>query len=109
MTNEEALEKMSNLAVTYSQIDADTCELFTIAKEALEKQVPIEHHHTRVVKLKIVEVTVANLHVYHHEDTETGMRESVCPCCLGVILTSEKEYPKFCTLCGQAIDWSDER
>lgn len=40
MTYEEALDKMTNLAVTYSQIDADTCELLTIAKEAIEKQIP---------------------------------------------------------------------
>ena len=57
---------------------------------ALKKQMPVEHHHTVV-----------------HEVHDMA-RFSVCPCCLGLILTSPEEFPKFCTWCGQAIDWSDE-
>jgi hypothetical protein len=57
-------------------------------KEALKKQIPKEHHHTRV------------------KDVVDRVRESVCPSCLGIIVTREEEYPKHCTWCGQAIDWS---
>lgn len=65
---------------------------FNIAIEALKKRVPVEHHHTVVRKCKLID-----------ED----IRLSICPSCLGVILTSAEEFPKFCTWCGQAIDWSD--
>ena len=59
------------------------------AIEALEKQIPKEHHHTRVIAVN------------------ADIRESICPSCLGVIATNKKEYPKYCTWCGQAIDWSE--
>lgn len=66
----------------------DVPEYYAVV-EALEKQIQKEHHHTRVVEVKC------------------KTRESVCPACLGVIITVESEYPKHCTWCGQAIDWSD--
>lgn len=59
------------------------------ALAALEKQTPKEHHHTRVVNIYC------------------KMRQSICPECLSMINTAENEYPKFCTWCGQALDWGD--
>lgn len=63
----------------------------TITKiaELCEKQIPKQHHHTKIVEINC------------------RARESICPACLCVIITSESEYPKYCTWCGQAIDWSD--
>lgn len=55
---------------------------------ALKKQIPKEHHHTRV------------------REVTDKVRESVCPSCLLIIVTGEEQYPKHCTWCGQAIDWS---
>lgn len=68
----------------------DYKEAARVSINALEKQIPKEHHHTRVVEVKC------------------KARESVCPACLYVIITKENEYPKHCTWCGQALlDWSD--
>lgn len=64
----------------------DVSEYYAV-KEALEKQIPTEHHHTRIVNV------------------ECKMRESTCPNCLGAIVTKEDEYPKHCTWCGQRIKW----
>ena len=63
-------------------------EALDIAIEALEKRIPVEHHHTMVGEI--------------HDDK---VRTSICPNCLGCILTVAEEFPKFCTWCGQAIDW----
>lgn len=63
-----------------------------LAIEACEKKIPMEHHHTVVRKCKLID-----------ED----IRLSICLSCLGVILTSAEEFPKFCTWCGQAIDWEE--
>ena len=56
--------------------------------DAIKKQIPIGHHHTRIDKIK------------------DKARISICPSCLGCIITKEKEYPNFCTWCGQKLDWS---
>lgn len=61
-----------------------------MAVEALEKKDPIEHHHTIVGECSGGE----------------KIRTSICPSCLGCILTVEEEFPRFCDWCGQAIDWS---
>ena len=58
--------------------------------EALKKQIPMEHHHTIVGEC--------------HDEKARG---SVCPSCLGYIVTVAEEFPRFCTWCGQAIDWDD--
>lgn len=60
-----------------------------LAIEACEKQIPIEHHHTIVGECSGGE----------------RVRTSICPNCLGCILTVEEEFPRFCDWCGQAIDW----
>ena len=50
----------------------------------------MEHHHTIVCECSGGE----------------KIRTSICPNCLGCIMTVEEEYPRFCAWCGQAIDWS---
>ena len=57
--------------------------------EALDKQIPMEHHHTIVRECSGGE----------------KVRTSICPNCLGCILTVEEEFPRFCDWCGQAIKW----
>ena len=64
-------------------------EALDMAVEALSKQIPIEHHHTIVGECSGGE----------------KIRTSICPSCLGCILTVEEEFPRFCAWCGQAIDW----
>lgn len=58
-------------------------------KNALGKQRPVKHHHTMLVRA---------------DDT---VRISICPVCLGVVISNGSQYPNYCTWCGQAIDWSD--
>ena len=60
------------------------------AIEALDKQIPMEHHHTIVGECSGGE----------------KVRISICPNCLGCIMTVEEEFPRFCAWCGQAIDWN---
>lgn len=90
MLYKEALDKITNLAVTYSQIDADICELLTIAKKAIEKQIskkPVDI--CKTIKIK-------------RNGEDTIIRNVCCPCCGGIV---DGDY---CYSCGQAIDWSDE-
>ena len=56
--------------------------------EALEKQIPMQHHHTRIDKI------------------DDYVRVSICPNCLSAIYTYMIEYPAYCSHCGQKIDWS---
>lgn len=70
--------------------DIKITEALEMAVEALKKQDPIEHHHTIVGECSGGE----------------KIRTSICPSCLGCILTVEEEFPRFCDWCGQAIDWS---
>ena len=59
-----------------------------LASDALYKQIPMQHHHTMVGECSGGE----------------KIRTSICPSCLGCIMTVEEEFPRFCTWCGQAID-----
>lgn len=59
---------------------------------ALSKQIPMEHHYTIVGECSGGE----------------KIRTSICPNCLGCITTVAEEFPRFCTWCGQAIDWEKE-
>ena len=54
------------------------------------REIPMEHHHTIVRECSGGE----------------RIRTSICPNCLGCIMTVEEEFPRFCAWCGQAIDWS---
>lgn len=53
------------------------------------REIPMEHHHTVVGECSGGE----------------KIRTSICPNCLGCIMTVAEEFPRFCTWCGQAIDW----
>lgn len=53
------------------------------------REIPMEHHHTLVNKCSGGE----------------KVRTSICPNCLGCVMTVEEEFPRFCTWCGQAIKW----
>ena len=54
------------------------------------REIPMEHHHTIVNKCSGGE----------------KIRTSICPNCLGCIMTVEEEFPRFCVWCGQAINWN---
>lgn len=54
------------------------------------REIPMQHHHTIVGECSGGE----------------KIRTSICPNCLGCIMTVEEEFPRFCDWCGQAIDWS---
>ena len=56
--------------------------------EALEKQIPIQHYHTRI------------------DHINDSIRTSVCPCCLGFIYTFKDDYPIYCSHCGQKLEWN---
>lgn len=64
-------------------------EALDMAIEALKKRDPMEHHHTIVGECSGGE----------------KIRTSICPKCLGCIMTVEEEFPRFCAWCGQAIKW----
>lgn len=88
MTNAEAIKHLSSNEI-YTD---DWEEAILIAKEALEKQIP--------KKPQIKE--------FPDEDEESGDRYLwtfyICPVCgehIGL------RYNKFCSNCGQALDWSD--
>lgn len=85
---EISLERLKDVEPQDNWTEADWTHFKTI-KLALEKQTPKEHHHTRVINIFCL------------------MRQSICPECLSMINTAENEYPKFCTWCGQALDWGD--
>lgn len=90
MTHEEAIKTIQvAIAEVEWEYPMNYSVAFETAIEALEKQIAKEHHHTKVFSCN------------------SKARESICPSCLGVIITAENEYPKYCTWCGQKIDWSD--
>lgn len=89
MTAKEAINIILRSVVHSVKSRENLSEALFIMQKAMEKQTPKEHHHTRVVEVKC------------------KARESVCPACLYVIITKENEYPKYCTWCGQALDWSN--
>lgn len=101
MTYEETIKKIDFLIGGYQMlIDGNVAndekdsyrnliKVCETAKQALEKQIPKEHHHTRVIAINC------------------DVRESICPSCLGVIATNKEEYPKYCTWCGQRLNWSE--
>lgn len=90
MTNEEALNWFKDdLKNGKCSDECPQCNAMEKAIEALEKQIAKEHHHTKVFRCN------------------SKARESICPSCLGAIITAANEYPKHCTWCGQKIDWGD--
>lgn len=94
MTPQEAILRIKNHIEVHSRKEKHFAikitEALKMAIEALEKQIPMEHHHTRIFEI--------------HDKA----RISICSSCLGCIVTRKDEFPKFCTWCGQALDWSDQ-
>lgn len=94
MTYKEAKDVIANTHIQFARSNCKTIFLNALekAKDAIDKQIPMEHHHTKA-------------------GTTTGekARLSICPSCLGCIITVEDEFPRFCTWCGQAIDWSERK
>ncbi|MBQ2775149.1 MAG: hypothetical protein IJF40_04600 [Clostridia bacterium] len=90
MTAQEAIQflKETIAGCTFTK-DKQLKEVCEVSIEALGKQIPKKHHHTRVIEVNC------------------RARESVCPSCLSLVITTEDEYPKHCTWCGSKIDWSD--
>ena len=91
MTNEEAIEYISERYVTMSMcLTLDECrkhnKAISMAIEALEKQIP---------KKPII-----------IEETEDYFGHTLCPNCEKVEFGFTQ--PCFCDRCGQAIDWSDD-
>ena len=83
MTEHEAIKELNSCHAF-----GLSSECRSLAKLALEKQTPKEHYHTKI------------------NNINGFVRVSVCPDCLGLIYTFKDEYPKFCTQCGQKIDWA---
>lgn len=93
METKEAIERIKehkqiHFAKEYPRAIKIT-EALDMAVETLKKQDPMEHHHTIVRECSGGE----------------KIRTSICPNCLGNIMTVEEEFPKFCTWCSQAIKW----
>lgn len=91
MTYKQTKEQFLIALNSNAYINMCTTDDMLNAIVALIKQIPMEHHHTIVGECSGGE----------------KVRTSICPNCLGCILTVAEEFPKFCTWCGQAIDWSD--
>ena len=92
MTEKEAIKRIQDHMQVHKIGDYPHIylrEALDMAIEALEKQIPMEHHHTIVGECSGGE----------------KVRTSICPNCLGCIMTVEEEFPRFCAWCGQAIEW----
>ena len=80
---------------SYEGQDYSTCPqrlAYERVMEAVEKQVPKKYHRTRTI-----------------EQVIGGARETVCPSCLGVTVTCENQFPKYCAWCGSALKDGDEQ
>ena len=92
MTPQEAIQRIKTHNEIHSKKEPFAVyitEALQMAIQALEKQIPMMHHHTKVVEV--------------HDDA----RISVCPHCLNCIITNSEEFPRFCNWCGQAIEWEE--
>ena len=93
MTHEAALDVLKEAAVRLANLREHEIlyRAICVAIPAVEKQIPMEHHHTKIC------TTIGE-----------KVRVSVCPSCLGCIITLAEEFPSSCTCCGQALDWGDK-
>ena len=87
MTEQEALRIVANPHLKWKCVEVDSA--LTIIRNALDKQIPMQHHHTRIDKI------------------DDYIRVSICPNCLSVLYTYSIEYPAYCAHCGQHIDWTE--
>ena len=83
MTYEEAIKLLNSMAIYH--FDKYTTYAIDLAIEALDKQ---------ILKKPIEKYT-------DHDSTEAGL----CPFCNEGV----DEKMNFCSYCGQAIDWSDDK
>lgn len=83
MTYEEAIKLLNSVSIYH--IDKYTTYAIDLAIEALDKQ---------ILKKSIEKYT-------DHDGTEAGL----CPFCNEGV----DEKMNFCSYCGQAIDWSDDK
>lgn len=86
MTVEEAIEHLKGLYVEfdYTLQDDEILQAIDMARKALEKQVSIEHQHTRVDKI------------------DNKICLTICPNCFSVNYVIYKNgFPKYCNWCGQ--------
>lgn len=85
MTHEELVEKLKSEAAEIGSLDKEEKELFSMIVDALETRIP----------KKPIERFMFSY------DIDAG----VCPICnVGV-----NEEMNFCSCCGQAIDWKDDK
>ena len=90
MTYEEAIKHFKSLQKRYTkEHNGRMCEKVNLALEALEKQIP---------KKPIIREA---------EDSFGYVKHILCPNCEKADFGYER--PCFCRLCGQAIDWSDDK
>ena len=90
MTAQEAIHRIKTHNEIHSKKEPfaiHITEALQMAVKALEKQIPMMHHHTKVVEVS------------------DDARISVCPHCLNCIITNAEEFPNFCNWCGQKLDW----
>ena len=88
MTEQEIKE--IEVAIKHIETRNMSAKHLDMAVEALERQIPMQHHHTRIDKI------------------DDYVRVSICPNCLSVIYTYIVELPAYCTHCGQHIDWTNK-
>jgi len=89
MTNKQTREQFLLVWNSNAYLNMCTSDDMKNVIKALDKQIPVEHHHSIVKEV--------------HDGSK--IRISVCPSCLSLIYTNEIEFPKFCNECGQAIGW----
>lgn len=88
MTYEEALKLLNDMQFKdeYQGKDEYT-DMLLACKQALDKQIP---------KSPILDI------IY-----PSGIKSYKCPVCeKGCLVRTDLYYPKFCSNCGQALDWS---
>ncbi len=87
------INNIENFMASNSDADlavcADNISTLRTVIDAMEKQIAVQHHHTRVDLINDL------------------VRVSICPSCLWQNYTYKNSYPRFCTNCGQKLDWSD--
>ena len=94
MTPQEAIERLRKIPIRPKPDNALDLQAICIAKKALEKQIP----------KKPIEEEMDNL--WNGMSTFTLS----CPHCSKQIINvwSRADYrPHYCSICGQALDWSD--
>ena len=98
MTIKKAKECLTNLQITYSQLDENTSEMFGIAVASLEKQIP---------KKPIGFNALVGRHPNQMllDDYESHK----CPSCGDELWGSLTTKERYCHNCGQRLNWGEEK